>query len=78
MKYAKDELVLVDSGKNHFKFYELVYDAFGAKVKVERRWGRIGTEGQKKVEIFKDAHAAKTVYFGLLDAKIRKGYRYNN
>jgi len=78
MKYSKDELVLIDEEKNHFKFYELVYDAFGSKIKVERRWGRIGTNGQTKVEIFDSAYEAKNVYFGLLDAKVRKGYRYNN
>lgn len=77
MKFTQDSLVLIDPIRNHKKFYNLEYDAFDkSAIVVTRRWGRIGTAGQEKSETFDNSAEARTVYYGLLSAKIQKGYRY--
>ena len=76
MKFSNDKLFYIDEEKNSKKFWEIEIDAFNkSKSTVTRRWGRIGTAGQEKVEVFDSYNAARTRYFDLVDSKLRKGYR---
>jgi len=77
MKFSSDKLFYVNEEKNSKKFWEIEIDAFNkSAVVVTRRWGRIGTAGQEKAETFDSYNDARTLYYGLLDSKLRKGYRY--
>ncbi|MCP3142632.1 WGR domain-containing protein [Pyxidicoccus xibeiensis] len=52
------------------KFWEITKD----ETKVTTRWGRIGTEGQEKVQTFKFTYEANTAYDKLVLEKEKKGY----
>ena len=58
------------------RFYSLMIerDLFGT-VRLVRNWGRIGTNGQEKVEIHEDEIAAGLALEAVAQAKRRRGYR---
>jgi len=58
------------------RFYSLMIerDLFGT-VRLVRTWGRIGTNGQEKVEMFATVIEAGQALEALARAKRRRGYR---
>lgn len=65
-----------DPTRNMARFYalEITVDLFGA-LWLERRWGRIGTYGQVKLQAFdNETDAARHINL-LLKQKRRRGYR---
>ncbi|WP_298971773.1 WGR domain-containing protein [uncultured Roseobacter sp.] len=65
----------VDAEANMFRFYRLrlLPDLFGG-VSLLREWGRIGTQGRQRVDLFEDAGQAAQALFAIYDDKKRKGY----
>ena len=61
--------------ENRPRFYalDLGRDLFGAWC-VTRDWGRIGTRGQRKIDSFESAHAARRAFTRIETAKRRRGY----
>lgn len=61
---------------NERRFYglEVVVDLFGTILLI-RRWGRIGTDGQRRSEPHADRAAAEAALARLAEAKRRRGYR---
>ena len=49
-------------------------DLFGA-VRLVRTWGRIGTRGRERAQVFADEEEAAQVLEALARAKRRRGYR---
>lgn len=66
----------IDPSRNMRRFYTLAIQPtlFGG-ASVIRNWGRIGTNGQSKVETFDSDGDAASASFRLERAKRRKGYR---
>jgi predicted DNA-binding WGR domain protein len=66
----------IDPSRNMARYYEIAAhdDLFGATCLV-RRWGRIGTLGKTRIEVFADRSAAARAMERLAAAKRRKGYR---
>lgn len=75
---VRHHLVLhrVDPGQGIRRFYSLLIkrDLFGT-VRLVRTWGRIGTNGQEKVEIHADELEAGKALEQIAQAKRRRGYR---
>ena len=70
-------LELIDPRCNHRKFYELrawQMPPDGGEFFLFRRWGRIGTQGQTKLESFNSEGALLSTYHSLLNNKSAKGY----
>jgi predicted DNA-binding WGR domain protein len=65
-----------DPGQGAARFYSLMIerDLFGRVVLV-RNWGRIGTNGQEKVEEFASELEAGQALEAMARAKRRRGYR---
>jgi predicted DNA-binding WGR domain protein len=65
-----------DISRNMARFYTLSIepDLFGG-VAIVRRWGRIGTGGQKRVDLHRGEAEAVSQFLALLCAKRRRGYR---
>jgi predicted DNA-binding WGR domain protein len=74
----KHHLVLhrIDPEQGVRRFYSLMIerDLFGT-IRLVRNWGRIGTNGQERVEIHADEIAAGQALEALAQAKRRRGYR---
>ncbi|WLE00502.1 WGR domain-containing protein (plasmid) [Agrobacterium leguminum] len=66
----------IDPSQNMRRFYVLAIQPtlFGG-ASVIRNWGRIGTNGQSKIETFDSDHDAATAAMRLQKAKRRRGYR---
>jgi predicted DNA-binding WGR domain protein len=62
--------------RNERRFYhmEVTIDLFGT-VLLQRRWGRIGTDGRHWAEPFSDAATAEAALIRLATTKRRRGYR---
>ena len=60
---------------NEWRFYhiEIWPDLFG-RVLLVRQWGRIGTEGRRRLDTHPDRRAALQALAGLVSAKLRRGY----
>jgi predicted DNA-binding WGR domain protein len=58
------------------RFYSLMIerDLFGT-IRLVRNWGRIGTKGQERVEIYDDEITAGQALEAVARAKRRRGYR---
>jgi predicted DNA-binding WGR domain protein len=58
------------------RFYSLMIerDLFGT-IRLVRNWGRIGTKGQERVEIYDDEITAGRALEAVARAKWRRGYR---
>ncbi len=66
----------IDPDLNMARFYrvELIHDLFG-QVIVERRWGRIGSQGQHRSASYPSTSSAEGEASALVRAKERRGYR---
>jgi len=75
---VKHHLVLhrIEPEQGVRRFYSLMIerDLFGT-VRLVRNWGRIGTNGQEKVEVFENEIEAGKALEALARAKRRRGYR---
>jgi predicted DNA-binding WGR domain protein len=69
-------LVRVRPGQNEWRFYrmEIWPDLFGRALLV-RQWGRIGTEGHRRLDPHPDPGAALNALSDVLRAKRRRGYQ---
>ncbi|WFU05889.1 WGR domain-containing protein (plasmid) [Rhizobium sp. CB3171] len=65
-----------DPAQNVRRFYTLAIqpNLFGG-VAVVRHWGRIGTNGQEKIETYDEPQAAEAAYGRLERVKRRRGYK---
>lgn len=65
----------IDSAQNMRRFYRLAIQPtlFGGASLV-RHWGRIGTNGQEKIETYDEPQAAQAAYGKLERVKRRRGY----
>jgi predicted DNA-binding WGR domain protein len=62
--------------KNMARFYALaVQPTLFGEVSLVRSWGRIGTHGQKKVDVFNEEKHAVGLFLELLRKKRKRGYR---
>ena len=66
----------VDPAANMYRFYRLrlLPDLFGG-VSLLKEWGRIGTRGQHRIELFADAGQAADAMHNAYQGKIKRGYR---
>ena len=66
----------IDPEQGIARFYSLMIerDLFGT-VRLVRNWGRIGTNGQEKVEVFATELEAGEALEAIARAKCRRGYR---
>lgn len=64
----------VDHDANMFRFYRLrlMPNLFGALL---REWGRIGTQGRHRIELFEDAGSAADAMSALYRTKQKRGYQ---
>lgn len=69
-------LVRIRPAANEWRYYrmEIWPDLFGRALLV-RHWGRIGTEGHRRLDPHPDPGAAGTALSKILRAKRRRGYR---
>ena len=75
--FAEDgSLVRIRPERNEWRFYRLDIwpDLFGRALLV-RHWGRIGTQGRRRLDPHPDPGAAINALADLLRAKRRRGYR---
>ncbi|WP_120505301.1 WGR domain-containing protein [Sulfitobacter mediterraneus] len=65
----------VDADANMYRFYRLrlLPDLFGG-ISLLREWGRIGTQGQYKIELFTDGGEATDAMLTVFRAKQKRGY----
>lgn len=66
-------LELIDSSKNHYKFWEA--ELSDSSTTLITRWGRIGTRGQSKHYEFASNISASWAYWEKVAEKRRKGYQ---
>lgn len=65
-----------DAKINMARFYALdLQPSLYGEIILVRRWGRIGTYGQRREDWFADAAAAAAALADILRAKTRRGYR---
>lgn len=78
MMSSQEPLLLTrtDPARNMARFYVLsVEPALLAGAALLRQWGRIGTRGRTRVELFANEAEAKEALMRLAAAKARRGYR---
>ncbi len=68
-------LVSIRPERNEWRFYriEIWPDLFG-RVLLMRQWGRIGTEGRRRLDHYPDTGAALNALATITRAKRRRGY----
>ena len=68
-------LVRIRPERNEWRFYriEIWPDLFG-RVLLMRQWGRIGTEGRRRLDPYPDTGAALNALATITRAKRRRGY----
>ncbi|MDE1990849.1 MAG: WGR domain-containing protein [Rhizobiaceae bacterium] len=64
-----------DPTRNMARFYLMTVEPtlFGDSALV-RCWGRIGTSGQRKIDLFETQHEAINAFADIMRRKLRKGY----
>lgn len=64
-----------DPASNMARFYHLSLEPtlFGG-IALLRRWGRIGTTGQQRMELHADVAAAEAAYLRACVARLKRGY----
>ena len=69
-------LTRIDPDRNAFRFYRLALwpDLFGG-VSVARAWGRIGSPGKLRCDLYPSAEEAGRALERLARAKRKRGYR---
>ena len=66
----------IEPEKNMARFYLLaVQPTLFGEVSLVRNWGRIGTRGQEKIQLFDYEMEAVEIFLDLARKKKRKGYR---
>jgi predicted DNA-binding WGR domain protein len=66
----------VDPARNMARFYKIsVAQSLFGDVAIVREWGRIGTIGRMRIDLFANEKAALTALEAIGRAKIRRGYR---
>ncbi len=69
-------LVRIRAERNEFRYYRLdVWPDLSGRALLVRHWGRIGTEGRRRLEPHPDAGAALNALAALARQKRRRGYR---
>ena len=68
-------LYRIDTSKNMARFYTLTIqpNLFGGQSLI-RSWGRVGSSGQMKVELYENKNLARIALADLFRLKTRKGY----
>ncbi len=77
MENGHDYILLkrLDPGRNMARFYALsVEPTLLGGYAVQRTWGRIGTRGRSRLELFEEAASAVACKQMLTARKIRRGY----
>lgn len=71
----RSDLIRIDADANVWRFYEMAVqpDLFGGAV-LMRRWGRIGTAGRLRLDLFQNAGAAANAMTRLHARRIKRGY----
>jgi len=71
----RSDLVRIDAAANMWRFYEMTLqrDLFGGAA-LMRRWGRIGTAGRLRLDLFENVGAAANAMTRLHARRIRRGY----
>ena len=66
----------VDPEANMYRFYRLrlLPDLFGG-VSLLREWGRIGTQGRHRIELYADAGEAAAAMLSVYSSKQKRGYQ---
>lgn len=66
----------VDPEANMYRFYRLrlLPDLFGG-ISLLREWGRIGTQGRYRIELFADAGQAADAMLAVYRSKQKRGYQ---
>jgi predicted DNA-binding WGR domain protein len=69
-------LVRIRPERNEWRYYHMAVwpDLFGRALLV-RQWGRIGTEGHRRLDPHPDSGAALNALARITQAKLRRGYR---
>lgn len=64
-----------DAKRNMARFYALALEPtlFG-NIALIRRWGRIGTHGRQKIELFAEPKSAEVALARLRYSKLQRGY----
>ena len=72
-------LYRIDASRNMARFYRLSIQPtlFGGSSLV-RNWGRIGTDGRLKVELFDTPREATAAREHVASRKLRRGYRHES
>ena len=66
----------IDPTRNMARFYAIaVLPTLFGTPSVVRRWGRIGSHGCERIDLFERAAEAERAFDRLLQAKRRRGYR---
>lgn len=66
----------IDPTRNMARFYVLsLQPTLFGETSLVRNWGRIGTRGLEKIELFATANEAETAFSKLTARKYRRGYR---
>ena len=68
-------LARVDPDENLWRFYRIeVWPSLLGGALLMRQWGRIGTEGHRRLDFYPDTGAALNALAALVRAKRRRGY----
>lgn len=66
----------IDASKNMARYYLLsIQPTLFGETSLVRCWGRIGTRGQEKVQLFSDRQQAVSVFLEIARQKRSRGYR---
>lgn len=65
----------IDPARNMARFYAIaVLPTLFGTLCIVRRWGRIGSRGRERIDLFERAAEAERAFDRLLRAKRRRGY----
>ena len=68
-------LARVDHAENVWRFYRMeIWPSLLGGALLMRQWGRIGTEGRRRLDPYPDPGAAQNALAALTQAKRRRGY----
>jgi predicted DNA-binding WGR domain protein len=72
-------LYRIDATRNMARFYALAVEpALFGDISLVRRWGRIGTSGRSKIELFDTSAEAAEALADLVRRKLGRGYRHHS
>lgn len=68
----------IDPARNMARFYVLsLQPTLFGETSLVRNWGRIGTRGREKADVFASVDEAETAFSKLAARKHKRGYREN-